>query len=129
MKSALVLFAHGARDPEWSTPFRRIQERVAARCPETTVALAFLEAMPPKLEDVLDRLAASSHDRIIIAPLFMAQGGHLKEDLPVLLDALRGKHPALVFEVLPPVGEVEGVLNAMSEWLAGAVQSQAARAS
>jgi sirohydrochlorin cobaltochelatase len=128
VKSALVLFAHGARDPEWSAPFRQIQASVAARCPGTTVELAYLEAMPPKLEEVLERLAASHHDRIIIAPLFMAQGGHLKQDLPRLLDALRQKHPALAFEVLPPVGEVKAVLSAMSDWLSSAAGTEPARA-
>jgi sirohydrochlorin cobaltochelatase len=129
MKTALVLFAHGARDPEWSAPFRRIQGNVAARCPGTTVELAYLEAMTPSLKEVLDRLAVTGHCRIVIAPLFMAQGGHLKHDLPRLLDELRRNHPALVFEVLPPVGEVENVLNAMSDWLADAVRATSVRPS
>ncbi|MGQ0751805.1 MAG: sirohydrochlorin chelatase [Betaproteobacteria bacterium] len=129
MKTALVLFAHGAREPEWSAPFRRIQGSVAARCPGTTVELAYLEAMPPTLQEVLERLAATGHGRIVIAPLFMAQGGHLKRDLPRLLDALRRQHPALVLEVLPPVGEVENVLNAMSDWLTDALRTTSGRAS
>ena len=129
MNTALVLFAHGARDPEWSAPFRRIQADVAARCPGTTVELAYLEAMTPALPEVLQRLAASGHGRILIAPLFMAQGGHLKYDLPRLLDGLRRQHPALVFDVLPPVGEVERVLNAMSDWLASVVETESPRGS
>ena len=124
MKTGLVLFAHGARDPEWSAPFRRIQENVAARCPGTTVELAYLEAMPPSLKEVLERLAANRHGRIVIAPLFMAQGGHLKHDLPRLLDELRREHPALVIDVLPPAGEVDRVLQAMSDWLASVVESE-----
>ena len=95
--SALVLFAHGARDPEWSAPLRNIERRVASRRPDLTVELAFLELMAPALEEVLERLAAAGHARITIAPLFMAQGGHLKQDLPRLLDQVRQHHPA-VFE-------------------------------
>lgn len=127
MNTALVLFAHGARDPEWSAPFRRIRADVAARCPGTSVELAYLEATAPTLQEVLERLAASGHRRILIAPLFMAQGGHLKHDLPRLLDGLRLEHPALIFDVLPPVGEVERVLNAMSEWLASTVKVEPPR--
>ena len=129
MKTALVLFAHGARDPEWSAPFRRIRQNVAARCPGTTVELAYLEAMPPSLKEVLERLAKNGHGRIVIAPLFMAQGGHLKNDLPRLLEELRRVHPALVFDVLPPAGEVERVLNAMSDWLASVVETESPRGS
>ena len=120
--SALVLFAHGARDPEWSVPLRAIERRVASRRPDLTVALAFLELMAPALEEVLERLAAAGHTRITIAPLFMAQGGHLKQDLPRLLDQVRQHHPAVVLDLLPPVGEAEPVLDAIGSWLVNAVQ-------
>lgn len=120
--SALVLFAHGARDPEWSVPLRNIERRVASRCPDLTVELAFLELMLPALGDVLERLAAAGHARITIAPLFMAQGGHLKQDLPQLLDQVRQRHPAVVLDLLPPVGEAEPVLDAIGDWLVNAVQ-------
>jgi len=120
--SALVLFAHGARDPEWSLPFRNIQCNVADRCPGLTVELAFLELMQPALGEVLERLAATGHARITIAPLFMAQGGHLKQDLPQLLDEIRRRHPAVVLDLLPPVGEAEPVLDAIGDWLVNAVR-------
>jgi len=120
--SALVLFAHGARDPEWSVPFRNLQRRIAGRCPAVTVELAFLELMPPLLGDVLERLATAGHVRITIAPVFMAQGGHLKQDLPRLIDELRQRHPGVALDLLPPVGEAEPVLDAISDWLVNAVQ-------
>ncbi len=116
-RAALVLFAHGARDPEWSVPFRNIQRRIAARCPELAVELAFLELVPPTLADAVAKFAAAGHGRIVVAPLFMAQGGHLKRDIPRLLDELRGRHPGVVLELLPAVGEIEAVLDAVSEWL------------
>ena len=122
MTSALVLFAHGARDPEWAIPFRKIRQRVSARCPALTVELAFLELMPPALDEVLERLAAAGHAKITIAPLFMAQGGHLKQDLPRLLDALRARYPQLVLDLLPAIGEVDPMLEAISDWLCSAIE-------
>lgn len=116
-KSALVLFAHGARDAQWSEPFRAMQKAVAGRRPDLTVELAFLEIMQPSLGDCVTRLAGDGHRRIVIAPLFLAQGGHLKKDLPRLLKELGAKHPAADVSVLPPIGEVTELLNAISEWL------------
>jgi len=115
--SALVLFAHGARDAQWSEPFRAIRQAVSARRPDLTVELAFLELMEPKLSDCVDRLVRDGHARVIIAPLFLAQGGHLKKDLPRVLKDLEKKHPAAGIAVLPPIGEVTELLNAISEWL------------
>ena len=79
--TALVLFAHGSRDPQWAEPFRAIQRKLAAARPEVAVEVAFLEIMEPTLTDAVEKLAASAHTRITIAPLFMAQGAHLKRDL------------------------------------------------
>ena len=116
-KSALVLFAHGARDAQWSEPFRAMQKAVAGRRPGLAVELAFLEIMQPSLGDCVARLASDGHQRIVIAPLFLALGGHLKKDLPRLLKDLGAKHPAADISVLPPIGEVTELLNAISEWL------------
>ncbi len=115
--SALILFAHGARDPEWAAPFQKIQRNVAKRCPGLTVELAFLEFMPPALSDAVERLAGSGYDTITIAPLFMAQGGHLKHDLPLILDDLRRRFPAVTLTLLPAVGDVDVILDAISDWL------------
>lgn len=115
--SALVLFAHGARDAQWSDPFRAIRQAVSARRSDLTVELAFLESLEPKLADCVAQLVRKGHARITIAPLFLAQGGHLKKDLPLLLKELEKKHPAAEIAVLPPIGEVTELLNAISEWL------------
>jgi len=115
--SALVLFAHGARDAQWGDPFRAIRQAVAAARPDLTVELAFLELMQPPLDDCIAQLVESGHKRITVAPLFLAQGGHLKQDLPRLLRDLGAMHPAAKINVLPPIGEVTELLNAISEWL------------
>ena len=115
--SALVLFAHGARDAQWSEPFRAIRQAVATRRTDLTVELAFLELMQPALGDCVAQLVRDGHTRITVAPLFLAQGGHLKKDLPRLLKDLGIRHPAADITVLAPIGEVTELLNAISEWL------------
>ena len=115
--SALVLFAHGARDAQWSEPFRAVRQAVATRRPDLTVELAFLEIMQPALADCVARLVKDGHTRITVAPLFLAQGGHLKKDLPRLLKDLSTRHAAAEITVLPPIGEVTELLDAISTWL------------
>ncbi len=118
---ALVLFAHGARDPQWAEPFKRIQAAVRARRSGAVVELAFLELMQPALADAINKLVADGHRRITVAPLFMAQGGHLRNDLPKLLDSIRAAHAGVEISVLPAVGDVETILNAIADWLVGAL--------
>jgi sirohydrochlorin cobaltochelatase len=118
MRSALVLFAHGSRDPDWAAPFRTVQQRVAAKNPELAVELAFLEVMKPTLPEATDALVASGCPRMTIAPLFMAQGAHLKRDLARLMSEIRERHPGLELSLLPAAGEIDSVIDAMSAWLA-----------
>ena len=54
---AIILFAHGARDPRWAEPFLRVVERVRSRAPELRVELAYLEHLEPNLDVAARRLA------------------------------------------------------------------------
>jgi sirohydrochlorin cobaltochelatase len=113
---AIVLFAHGARDPAWATPFRRIAERIRAASPDVRVELAFLELTAPALPEATDRLAADGITRITLVPLFLAQGGHLKQDLPRLLGEVRQRHPQLRIEVTDAIGDVPALTDAIADW-------------
>jgi len=120
VSEALILFAHGARDPDWALPFRAIRDRVAALRPDLVVELAFLELMTPRLGAAVDELAGRVQ-RITVAPLFMAQGGHLKQDVPRLLAEIGERHPGVSVALLPPVGEIPAILDAISGWLVAAL--------
>jgi sirohydrochlorin cobaltochelatase len=117
--TALVLFAHGARDPEWAVPLARIRDLLAARRPGLRVELAFLELMEPPLANTVTTLAAAGHARILVAPVFLARGGHLKRDVPNLIAEARGRFPGVTIELLPVLGEVDAVLESAADWLAG----------
>lgn len=112
--TALILFAHGARDPAWADPMRRVRAAVLERAPAARVELAFLEFMSPDLETCATALAGEGFARIVVVPMFIAQGGHLKKDVPVLVDRLRACHPQVEFTLVPPVGEAEPVVRAMA---------------
>ena len=113
-KTALILFAHGARDPEWASPLRRVRAAVGTQAPALRVELAFLEFLSPNLECCVGELMSDGYKRIVILPMFIAQGGHLKNDLPLILDALRQNNPQVVFELAGPVGEAESIVQAMA---------------
>lgn len=113
----IVLFAHGARDPRWARPFEAIRDRVRARRPEFPVELAFLEFMSPALDEAVHALAAKGVAAITIFPLFMAPGGHIRDDLPRIVEDLRTAHPGIPIAIQPAVGEVPELLEAIAGWV------------
>jgi sirohydrochlorin cobaltochelatase len=116
MDKALVLFAHGARAASWAAPFERLRDLTAARLPDCTVRLAFLELMEPRLPQTVAELVAAGVDEVTIVPVFLGQGGHLLRDLPLLADELRTTYPGLRLSVAGAVGEDPGVLAAMTDY-------------
>ena len=113
--AGLLLFAHGARDPRWAQPFEVVAERVRAARPGTPVGLAYLEFMSPGLVQAAAELVALGCQHIEVMPLFLGAGGHVRKDLPVLMDALRSAHPGVQFGLQPAVGEVDSVIQAMAD--------------
>jgi len=111
---AIVLFAHGARDPRWAEPFEAVAAQVRAALPGGRVALAFLELMTPTLAEAVGRLAAEGASSVDIVPLFLGSGGHVRTDLPALVAALRPAHPGLTLQLHPAIGEHASVVAAMA---------------
>ena len=115
MTTAIILFAHGARDPEWASPMRRVQAAIRARSPGIAVDLAFLEFMAPDLETCVAGAIAAGARKLVILPMFIAQGGHLKREVPEMLEKLRSTWPDVEFSLDRAIGEVESVVQAMAE--------------
>ncbi|MEO6697328.1 MAG: CbiX/SirB N-terminal domain-containing protein, partial [Gammaproteobacteria bacterium] len=77
----------------------------------------FLEIMRPALEESIAELATQGINSITLIPLFMARGGHLKEDLPRLLADIYQQHPGIRFHTAPAIGEVDAVLQCIAQWV------------
>ena len=116
MRRALILFAHGARDPRWVAPFERLQKIIQLQQPDILVALAFLELMTPSLPDLVEQLVQDGCDEIVVVPVFLGQGGHVLRDIPPLIEQLNTKHPGLQLKLTPAVGEDLEVLNAIARY-------------
>ncbi len=121
----IILFAHGARDPEWARPVEAVAQRLRKGSPGRHVEVAFLEFMKPTLPEavaeIVSEWAPFAGARIQILPFFIAQGGHLRKELPEMLGALRAQYPEQAFLLLPPLGELPAVQEAMAEAIAGLV--------
>ena len=110
----LLLFAHGARDPRWAAPFEAVAARVRAASPGVQVRLAYLELMAPSLPDTGAELVGAGCTQVEVLPLFLGAGGHVRRDLPALVDGLRAQFPAVVFRLHHAAGESALVIEALA---------------
>jgi sirohydrochlorin cobaltochelatase len=112
----IVLFGHGARNPEWAKPFHAIRNVLLKCAPQTPVELAFLEAMRPTLDEAIETLVNSGANEINIVPIFLATGAHIAKDLPQLAAAAMDRHPGISIEIAVPAGESSLVIDAMAAY-------------
>jgi len=114
MSEGLLLFAHGAHDPAWARPFEIVSERLRAARPQTPLVMAYLEFMSPGIEEAAEQLVAAGCKRVHVLPLFLGTGGHVRRDIPPLLDRLRERH-AVAWLLRAPLGEQDTVLNGIGD--------------
>ena len=116
MPAGLVLFAHGARDARWAEPFLRLKDRVTRAAPDARVVLAYLEFMAPDLDAAIADLSAAGCREIAMVPVFLGQGGHLRDDVPNLLQRVAARHPECHIRLAIAAGEDDAVLDAIAAY-------------
>ncbi len=57
---------------------------------------------------------ATGADKLVILPMFIARGGHLKKELPEMLEVLRCTYPNVEFSLGGAIGEHDTVVQAMA---------------
>ena len=114
--TAIVLFAHGARDIRWKEPFIKLQDIIQSNNPKQRVELAFLELMTPDMPTVINQLVIDGYTEVVVIPVFFGQGGHIRNDFPAILKECQAQHPQLKLSSKPAVGEDIGVLEAIAKY-------------
>lgn len=120
--NVIILFAHGARDPQWAGPVEAVAAKLRTVYPNRLIEVSFLEFMHPTLDEAVAKVIAAKSPaqglQIHILPFFIAQGGHLRKELPEMLGALRAQYPEQRFNLLSPLGELPEVQTAMADAIA-----------
>ncbi|MEU9985288.1 sirohydrochlorin chelatase [Streptomyces sp. NPDC048045] len=81
---ALVLVAHGSRDPRALDTVRALTDRVGQLRPGLALHLGHIELNEPLLPDTL---AALGHTPAVLVPLLLGRGYHVKQDIPEMAAA------------------------------------------
>ncbi len=115
LTTGIVLFAHGSRDPLWHQPMEAVAAQIRQKEPEAVVACAYLELSQPDLPTAVGALVAQGVQSVRIVPMFLGVGKHAREDLPVLVQALRDTYPELALNLQKAVGENPRLVDLLAQ--------------
>jgi sirohydrochlorin cobaltochelatase len=118
---AIILFAHGSRDPAWADSIEFIAKMMRMQLAEQSEAprirIAYLELMQPNLQICVQALADEKVTHIQIIPMFLGLGHHAKEDLPKLVLKLQKENQTVRLDLLPAIGENAVLLQSIAQLL------------
>ena len=94
-KIGVMVCGHGSRDREAIGEFQTVAAGIAERLPEYPVASGFLEFARPIIRDGLDKLRNHGARHILAVPGMLFAAGHVKNDIPSVLNTYAAQHPGL----------------------------------
>jgi sirohydrochlorin ferrochelatase len=104
MRTAVIILGHGSRSIDADTAIRAIVQEVMKTGEFAVAEHAFLQYVPPSLQDVLARCIDQNVDRIVIVPFFLQAGTHVTRDIPALVERARNQYPSVDIIVTGHVG-------------------------
>lgn len=109
-RQAVVLVAHGSRDPRAAEATRALARAVADARPEWTVHASYLDHAGPRPLDVLAALEAAGHRRAVLVPLLLTSAYHGRVDVPAIVTDAWAAGLRLTVDITDVLGPASPVL-------------------
>lgn len=122
MSRALVLVGHGSRRPLGNEKVKILAERVREES-GLAVYTGFIELAEPHASVAIDTAVRDGADEVVVVPAVLLAAGHAKNDIPVLVNQARSRHPGIQFFSSRPLGVHPGMLKAVRDRIASAKES------
>ncbi len=97
----IVLLAHGSRDARHREGIERLAAQVAIVAPDDNVGHAYFDFHGPDLATAVS--AAERGETVLVLPLLMSAGVHLREDVPAAVRSAQSDRHDLVWRLLAPL--------------------------
>lgn len=115
---AVLLIGHGTRRAAGVAEFHALVERLRQALPQRMLLAGFLELADPSLAEALETLRQQGFHRITALPAFLMAAGHIKNDIPVMLNAFQAEHPGLKITLGADLGVHPKLLQVARERIA-----------
>jgi sirohydrochlorin ferrochelatase len=102
--TALLLIAHGSREPAANEDLHRIADELRATGKYKAVVAAFLELAEPDIDAGGVMCVDQGATRVVLVPYFLSAGVHVRRDLAAARDRLAERFPGIEFRLAEPLG-------------------------
>ncbi len=104
MSKGFIVLGHGSKVPETIGILENITGSLRKRLKYAKVSYAALQFNEPDLPGVIASMSEDGVTDIIIVPLFLVDGNHIREDIPEIIREERSKYPSLNIRLANHIG-------------------------
>ncbi|MFI6088662.1 sirohydrochlorin chelatase [Streptomyces sp. NPDC051218] len=116
-RSALLVTAHGSRDPRHAATVHALVRRVRSLRPELRVEAGFLDFNTPSVPQALAKLASEGVRDVVALPLLLTRAFHAKADIPAVLRETGARLPWMRIRQAEVLGPSPLLLDALERRL------------
>lgn len=120
---AVVLLAHGSRDPRSPATIREIAGQVRTARPGLRAEAAFLDLSEPSFDAIVSELATAGHRDIVVVPLLLTDAYHARTDVPAVIAAAMLAHDGLTIRPARTLGLADEFLDVLDRRLDEALRA------
>jgi len=110
-ETCVVLVGHGSRDPAANDEFEAFAAAHRSAHPDLRIVVGYIELARPLLADALAN-AAERAANVVVVPVFLFAAGHVKNDLPLAVEAARKRFPLTAFSIAAHLGVHPSIVEA-----------------
>jgi sirohydrochlorin cobaltochelatase len=103
-KTGVMVCGHGSRDEGAVTQFARVADGLRKLMPDTPVEYGYLEFATPIIRNGLDKLRDQGVTRILAVPGMLFAAGHVKNDIPSVLNTYAAQNEDVTIELGKELG-------------------------
>jgi precorrin-8X/cobalt-precorrin-8 methylmutase len=96
-KIGLVLVGHGSELNSYKETVDKLAEIIRKRSPSMIIKTGFMELNSPPIRDALSRAVEEGAEKLIVAPVLLAESRHTTQDIPRLLGMKKGQNRGTLF--------------------------------
>ncbi len=128
-KYGVLVCGHGSRDEEAVKEFQAVAQGLKERLPQYETDWGFLEFATPVISKGLDALRAKGIRKVLAVPGMLFAAGHVKNDIPSVLNAYQVQNPELSISYARELGIDLKIIRAAGERVEEALQKAGDRIS
>jgi sirohydrochlorin ferrochelatase len=127
VQTALLLIAHGSREPEANADLEHVAAGLRRRG-HALVEPSYLELAEPNVAGGAGRCVELGADEVVLVPYFLSAGVHVRRDLVAACERLAERFPNVAFRLAEPLGRHPALLDVIVDRVREAAQSPCPRA-